>query len=291
MILVTGATGNNGGHIIAALRAAGAPVRALVRAPAKAAAAVAGWRAGGVEVAVGDMADPQSLASALRGADAVLLLSPVNPNQVELQGNVIRAAAAVGVNRVVKFSMIGAADDSPVPLARWHRQTEAEVERSGLAWTHLRPNDLMGYNTQLLLPSIDREGAFYDPLGDARVSMVDEGDVAAVAAKVLTEPGHEGKTYVLTGPEPLSFADVAGHLSAALGRPVRYVPVSFEQAREAMRAGGLPEPAVALVEALRRYEREGHNAVVTPTVGELLGRPPLPYAAFAAEFAARLGRK
>jgi uncharacterized protein YbjT (DUF2867 family) len=207
----------------------------------------------------------------------MLLLSPVTPNAVALQGNAIRAAAAAGVGHVVKFSMIGAALDSPVPLARWHRQSEEELERSGMAWTHLRPNDLMRYNTTLLMGSIEKEGAFYDSLGDARIAMVAEEDVAEVAATALTEPGHESQVYILTGPEALSFTDVAAALTQALGRRVRYVAISGDTAREAMLAGGLPVSAVDVVSALRDYEREGHNAVITSTVADVLGRPPRTY--------------
>ena len=127
---------------------------------------------------------------------------------------------------------------------------------------------------------------FSDSLGDARISMVDEDDVAAVAARLLISEGHHGKTYVLTGPEALSFSDIAKHLSAALNQPVRYVSITPEQAEAAMRAGGLPEPAVKLVSALRAYERENHNAVLTNTVEELLGRKPNTYRAVVEEIAA-----
>jgi uncharacterized protein YbjT (DUF2867 family) len=279
MILVTGATGNNGGHIIDALTALGRKdVRAVVRSAQTQADKVSHFADLGVEVVEGDLARPDSLTPAMAGVQRMLLLSPVNPNAVELQGNAINAAQQAGVQHVVKFSMIGADLESPVPLARWHRQSEQQLERSGMAWTHIRPNDLMGYNTGLLMPSINKDGAFYDSLGDARISMVAERDVAAVAAKTLTEAGHEGKTYVLTGPEALSFYDVAAVLSAALDKAVRYVPISREQAREAMLAGGLPAAAVDLVTALRDYEREGHNAILTDTVNQLLGRPALRYA-------------
>jgi len=278
MILITGSTGNNGGEIIASLLKRGrTDVRALVRNPEKDAIKVAAFHAQGVEVVQGDLASPDTLGSAMAGVDRMLLLSPVNPNAVELQGNAIRAAAAAGVGHVVKLSMIGAALDSSVPLGRWHRQSEQELERSGMAWTHLRPNDLMRYNTALLMSSIEREGAFYDSLGDARVAMVAEDDVAEVAATALTEPGHESRVHILTGPEALSFTDVAAALTQALGRPVRYVPISGDAAREAMLTGGLPGPAVELVSALREYEREGHNAVITSTVADVLGRPPRTY--------------
>jgi uncharacterized protein YbjT (DUF2867 family) len=172
MILVTGATGNNGGEIIAALvTLRRTDMRALVRSADTEAAKVAALRTQGVEVVGGDLAKPETLGPPMAGVDRMLLLSPVNPNAVELQGNAIRAAKAAGVAHVVKFSMIGAALDSPVPLARWHRHSEEELERSGLAWTHIRPKDLMRYNTKLLMPSIEKEGAFYDSLGDARIAM------------------------------------------------------------------------------------------------------------------------
>lgn len=286
MILVTGSTGNNGTQIVDRLAAAGKPVRALVRNPQKEEAKVAAMKAKGVEIAVGDLADANTLSTPLQGVDTALLLSPVNPNQVQLQSNFIQAAKAAGVRHIVKFSMIGAAQDSPVPLAQWHWQSEQELEHSGLKWTHLRPNDLMRYNTQLLMPTVLKDGAIYDSLGDARISMIDEEDVADVALRCLTESGHEGKVYTLTGPEALSFYDIASHLSHALGKPVQYHPISPDQAAKAMRDGGLPEPAVALVTALRAYEHENHNAVRTDTVQQLLGRPPHSYADVAMQLAA-----
>jgi uncharacterized protein YbjT (DUF2867 family) len=283
MILVTGATGNNGGAIIDALIAAGhTGVRALVRDPERERVKVENFQAAGVQVVGGDLSVPESLAAAMDGVECVLVLSPVNPNMVELQANAVTAAREAGVARIVKFSMFGAARDSPVPLARWHRQAEEFVEASGLAWTHIRPNDLMGYNTNLLMPSITADGVFHDSLGDARISMVAERDVAEVAVKALTENGLEHQTLVLTGPEALSFHDVAAQLSNALGRNVRYEPVSAEHAAAAMADGGLPQDAIDLVTALRAHERTGSNAEVTTTVTDLLGRDAIRYAEFAA---------
>jgi uncharacterized protein YbjT (DUF2867 family) len=285
MILITGSTGNNGTEIVHQLLARKHKVRALVLDPAREPEKVAAMQQGGAEIAVGDMSQPASLSVALKDVDSALLLSPVNPNQVELQSNFIQAAKAHGVRHIVKFSMLGAAEDSPVPLSRWHWQSEQELERSGISWTHLRPNDLMRYNTRLLLPTALSEGAIYDSLADARISMVDEEDVAEIAVLCLTRRGHEGKTYVLTGPEPLSFYDIARHLSDAFGKAIAYHPISPEKAAEAMRSAGLPEPAVALVTALRAWERENHNAVLTQTVEALLCRKPRNYAEVAAQFA------
>ena len=288
MILVTGATGNNGTAIIAALTAMGRKdVRALVRSPEKETAKVSGLQAQGVQVVQGDLAKPETLSAAFDGVKRVLLLSPVNPNTVALQGNGVSAAKAAGVKHIVKFSMIGAALDSPVPLSRWHAEVERLVETSGLEFTHIRPNDLMGYNTQLLMPSIEKDGVFYDSLGDARISMVAEQDVAEIAAAALTGSGHEGKTYILTGPAALSFEDVALALSQAMGKSVRYQPITPEQAGEAMLANGLPAAAVDLVQALRAYERTGANAVITSTVKDLLGRAPTSYSVVARTIASQ----
>lgn len=285
MVLVTGSTGNNGTEIVRRLLAKKEAVRALVLDPKKEPDKVAKMRSLGAEIVVADLSRPATLAPAVKGVRAALLLSPVHPNQVELQSNFIKAAKAAKVQHVVKFSMIGAAKDSPVPLSQWHWQSEQELENSGIAWTHLRPNDLMRYNTRLLLPTVLAEGFIYDSLGDARISMVDEEDVAEIAVLCLTRRGHEGKTYVLTGAEPLSFYDIAKHLSNTFGRPVTYHPISSDQSAQAMRAAGLPEPAVTLVIALRAYEREGYNAVVTDTVEALLEREPHRYADVARQLA------
>jgi uncharacterized protein YbjT (DUF2867 family) len=182
----------------------------------------------------------------------------------------------------------GADTASPVKLARWHAASQQQLEQSGMAWTHLQPV----YNMQnffRLAGSIQSAGAFFAPMKDAALSMVDARDVADVAAAVLTGDGHEGRTYVVTGPEPLTFADAARHLSSALGRPVRYVPVSAQIGRSGLRSMGLPAWYVDDLLQLYAFYSSGAGAVVTDAVPRLAGHGGRSFAQFAGDYRAVFG--
>lgn len=284
MILVTGGSGRIGATLVELLCAAGQRVRVLTRSAHKAQRlAVAG-----AEIAIGDMSSPASLDPAMSGADRVFLLSKEEPEQVKLQSNVIQAAARAGVGRVVKLSAIGADRASPLREARWHAQTEQEIAAAGMTFTHLRPNYFM-QNLRLYTQTI-HEGHLAVPLGDARVSMIDCRDIAAAAAVVLTEPGsgsgsgHHNRTYTLTGPQALSFAEVADRLSAALGRTVRYTNITMSAARAAWQAQGLPAWRIESFAEIHREFSSGFGAAVTTSVADILGRPPRTFDLFARDF-------
>ncbi|HEX8707107.1 MAG TPA: SDR family oxidoreductase [Pyrinomonadaceae bacterium] len=279
-ILVTGATGQIGSLLVERLAGAGVPARALVRSREKAARI----EQLGLEPFVGDFDAPETLRPALDGVEKVFLLSAPDQRQVELQGNLIEAARGAGVRHIVKLSAIGTGPDSPFSLGRWHYQTEQEIERSGMRYTHLRPNGFM-QNALMFAPTIRGQGAFYGSLGETKVSYVDARDVAAVALATLTEDGHEGKAYEVTGPESLSYREIAGALSSVLGKEVRYVDVPMEAARQGMMGAGMPEwLADALVELFEFY-RMGGAAHVTETVREVAGSEPISVSRFAADYA------
>ena len=236
MILVTGATGQHGTALLRLLSARGIAARALVRNPAKADAIAALPH---VEIVHGDMARPDTLATALRGVDRAILISSATPDMQEVQTNFIEAARRAGVKHVVKLSGIAPNLDSPFRFARMHGEIEKRLEASGMAYTHLRPGEFMTvYFRQA--SNIASKGALFLPMEDARIASIDIGDIAEIAAKVLTESAHEGKVYPLTGPEALSMAEVAAKLSAATGKPIRYVNVPPEDARRAQLAAGMP---------------------------------------------------
>jgi uncharacterized protein YbjT (DUF2867 family) len=281
MILVTGGTGTSGREIIDELQRLGATdVRALVRDKAKASfIADAGF--GLVE---GDFGRPETLDAALEGVDVALLLTPPSPRTFEQQRAFIDAGVRAGVRRVVKFSAINADASAPEGFGKWHGQAEDYLKASGLAWTILQPNffmqNLLGQARQ-----IASQGVIYQPVGDARASSVDVRDIAAVAARALIDDGHEGKTYVLTGPESLSFYDVAAQLSEATGRTVSYVPVTPEQFREGALAQGLPEWLVSALERLNENLAAGRAAEVTDDVRRVAGKEPITFAQFARDYA------
>ncbi len=203
MILVTGATGLNGRALIERLSARGVPARALVRSLAKAEALSTLPK---LEIVEGDMARPDTLARALHGVDRAMLISSSDPAMLDVQSSFIDAARKAGVAHVVKLSGIMPELDSPFRFARMHGEIERRLKASGMAFTHLRAGEFMpAYFRQV--PSIVAKSALFLPMENARIASIDVGDIAEVAATVLTTPGHEGKIYPLTGPEALTMTE------------------------------------------------------------------------------------
>jgi uncharacterized protein YbjT (DUF2867 family) len=224
-----------------------------------------------VEIVEGDMARPETLSKALRGVDRAMLISSSDAAMLEVQSNFIDAAQKAGVKHVVKLSGIMPDTDSPFRFARMHGEIELKLERSGIAFTHLRAGEFMhAYFRQV--PAIVARGAFFLPMEDARIASIDIGDIAEVAAKALTEPGHEGKIYPLTGPEALTMAEVAEKLSAATGRPIQYVNVAPEEARRAQLAGGMPQYTADALAELFAERRKGKESQVSPVIEGIIGR-------------------
>jgi len=282
MILVTGATGLNGRTLLRRLSARGVPARALVRSLARAEGLAALPK---VEVVEGDMARPDTLARALHGVDRAMLISSSDPVMLDVQSSFIDAARRAGVAHVVKLSGIMPELDSPFRFARMHGEIERRLEASGMAFTHLRAGEFMpAYFRQV--PSIVAKGALFLPMEDARIASIDVGDIADVAAAALTTPGHEGKTYPLTGPEALTMAEVAERLSIVVGKPIRYVNVPPDDARKAQLAAGMPPYLVDALAELFAERRRGKEAQVWPTVQTILRRRPTSFAEFARNNAA-----
>jgi uncharacterized protein YbjT (DUF2867 family) len=282
MILVTGATGQHGRALLRLLSQRNIAVRALVRDPAKAGPIAVLPH---VEIAQGDMARPETLAPALRDIDRAILISSATPDMLEVQSNFIEAARSAGVRHIVKLSGIAPNLDSSFRFGRMHGEIEKKLEASGMAFTQLRPGEFMTvYFRQA--PNIVSKGALFLPMGDARIASIDIGDIAEIAAKVLTEPGHENKVYSLTGPEALTMAEVATRLSAASGKNIRYVNVPPEDARKAQLAAGMPPFLADALFELFAERRKGMEARVWPDSERLLGRRPTSFEEFARNNAA-----
>jgi uncharacterized protein YbjT (DUF2867 family) len=275
MILITGATGNNGRELVRQLVAAGQHVRALVRNPAKAAE----LKGPNVELAVGDFDQPATLDAALRGVDKAFLLTPVAEHFVEWQSAFVEAAQRAELKHLVKFSGMGADSNVKVELLRLHGETDNLLRNSGVPFTILQPNSFH-QNILSAADTIKTQRAFYWPLKKAAQSTVDIRDINAVAARVFTSPSHEGKAYVITGPEALTFQQAAEKLSAVLGREIQYVDVPLSAAEDAMRKSGMPEWNVRALSELLGYFASGAAATVTDTVPALLGRPALSFEQF-----------
>ena len=284
-ILITGATGNVGSAVLDILSSTDANLRALVHDEPKAQS----LRDRGVEAILGDFLDPESLAPALEGVGTVLLITPIHPEQVRQAANVIEAARDSDNDpRIVRLSVAQASHEAPTKNSRQHAQIEEELISSGLPYTLLRPTTFM-QNTLATARAVASEGRIYQPFKDGKLGMIDARDMGKVAAKVLTEEGHEGKTYTLTGPAAISFHDIAEMLSAVLRKKVDYVPISLEKAKEAMLGMGLSEwKAEVLIEYARAHS-EGYSNFTTEDVEQLTGHPATSYREFATDFARAFG--
>jgi uncharacterized protein YbjT (DUF2867 family) len=264
MILVTGATGNIGGELVRALADGGQQVRALIRGGDHSLPP-------GTEVVAGDLNDPASLRPALAGVDGVFLL----PGYADMAG-VLGEARRAAVSRVVQLSgMSAGSDDMSNAITRYMAESEQAARSSGLDWTILRPAALMS-NTLQWVSQLRSGDVVRAPFADVRAAVTDPADIAAVAALALTMPGHEGRTYSLSGPEPLTPADRVDILGSVLGRELRFEAQSDAQARTEMSAA---MPA-GYVDAFFKFYVDGtlDESRVWPDVLALTGRPPRTFA-------------
>lgn len=277
-VLVTGATGNVGSRVVQELQGRGVSARAFVRDADKAAQKLGD----SVELAPGDFSNTDSLRRALEGVDYLFLTSADVPQKVEHESAVIDAAAAAGVSRIVKLSTLGAKVGSPLPPFDWHGQIEQHLRQSEVAAVVLRASFFMS-NLLLSAEAIRHTGKLFAPADAASIVMIDPLDVAAVAAVMLDEDSHEGKTYELTGPEAITYQRIAEELSAATGRHIEFVDVPEEAARQSFVKAGMPDWLVEHLIGVFRLIREGVLEQTTDTVRALTGREPRRFAEFARE--------
>jgi uncharacterized protein YbjT (DUF2867 family) len=266
MNLVTGAAGVSGSITVQEFAQSNIPVRALVRNRLKASKLLA---LPSVEVVEGDMLRPETLGQALEGVERVFMISSSNSAMVETQCTFIDACKRAGVRHIVKLS--GAEpnfDSSKFLFTRFHSEIEHYLERSGLAWTHLRPSQFMQFYLREA-QTIANKGFFALPLEDIELVPIDVRDIAKVACAILLNGGHELRSYEMTGPEPLTMVQVAQQISEAIGRAIRYVPVTIEERRTVLLASGMPPYfADALDEQARERLRHPKSRVSTGVLEE-----------------------
>jgi uncharacterized protein YbjT (DUF2867 family) len=276
MILVTGATGTIGSAVIQHLTSQNVPIRALLRDVKKGSHLSSHL----IEVVQGDFLHQDTLDVALQGIEKAFLLSANDARQIEMESNFIDAAKKMGVQHIVKLSVLGADVASPSTFQKWHGEIEQKLEHSCMKWTHLQPNMLM-QNVNFYAPTIVESNNFFLCVGDAVISHIDARDVAAVAAVCLTEAGHENKRYVLTGTEAITFTEVATILSDAFGKQISYVNVPPENLKQAMLDAGEAEWYVDAELELFALWADGMGAVVTNSVAEITQRTPNSFNDFA----------
>ncbi len=277
-ILVTGATGNIGSSVVQALSAKGVDFAAFVRNPEKAEK----LRQEGVEVMMGDFTDIASLQKALSGVDKVFLVAPPVENMSDLEKQVIDACKSTGVRHIVKVSAIGASAEAPVKLGRHHAAVEQYLKDSGIGYTILQPHSFM-QNILGSLATIHSQGTIYGSMGDGTYPPVDTRDIGAIAGQILIDEGHEGKTYPITGPEKISYHDIARIIGEAIGKEVNYVALDNESMRQALYGAGMPHWLADDLIQLNEFWKNGMGTKVYDTTEKILGRKGKSFKAFVAD--------
>jgi uncharacterized protein YbjT (DUF2867 family) len=284
-ILVTGATGNIGSEVVKELLsdAPDVSIKAAVHSSQNVKKVKSDARVKVIQI---DYNEPETVREALNGVDKLFLLTPDVPNAADLASNVVIEAKKAGIKQIVKQSVMGAALEADVGTMRLHRQVEKFIEQSGIPFTFLRPNEFMQNFINFHSPSIKGNNAFYVPLEDAKVSLVDVRDIAGVAVKsLIDEDKHKNKTYLITGPEALSYHQVAEILSNTTGRKINYVNISDEEARAAMKEIGMSDWLINTVSELSEYFRKGKASEISPAVEEVTGNKPISFSQFAKDYA------
>ncbi len=280
MILVTGATGTVGSEAVRLLSARRQPTRPLVRDPSR--VAHRGDLADEIEIVTGDFDRPDTLDAALRGVDTVILVSPAVPAQ---EIAVIDSAVRQGVTHIVKITSKASAD-SPVDRRRGQARIEAHLATTGLAYTLLRSNAYL-QNLLALAPMVKQTRGFLMSAGEGQVGMIDARDVAAAACVIATAPtAHAGHTYCLTGPDLITYTDIAKELSAALGQEIEYRQIRPDEHRAAMVRAGVPETVATSNAQAFGLIAEGDAAWLTDDVATLTGAAPRSLHAFITEHVA-----
>jgi uncharacterized protein YbjT (DUF2867 family) len=276
-ILVTGATGNVGQNVVSQLVGAGVRVRALTRNPESS------NLPGDVEVIRGDLSVPETLRDCMAGIDSVFLLERFLPGAAV---SALLDIFAKHARRVVFLSSSAAGDDLAArtnPLGEAHANTERLIEKSGLEWTFVRPGGFAANALPWWGPQIRAGNVVHWPYAAAAVTPIHERDIAAVAVRALTEDGHNGAKYALTGPESITQAEQVRVIGEAIGRPLRFEEISPEAARQSLAAFMPPFVIDFLLDNWARMVTE--PAPVSRTVEEVTGSRAHTFAEWATDHA------
>lgn len=274
-ILLTGASGTIGTELVKTLQQSGADFEL---------ASSSGKSVNGLPLRALDFNDPASLRSAFAGIDTLFVLLPLVENKVQLARNVVQAAQAAGVSHIVRSSGAGADAAASFALPRLQGEIDELVMAAGIPFTILRPASFM-QNFVNYYAAMINGGTLYLPQGEGAVSYIDVRDIAAVAAAVLLHPAaHANQIHTLTGAEALDNASATRLIAAVLGRAVDYVAVSDAAAITSMQQMGMSEWSIGQMMSLNRIISAGHAAATSDSVRALLGRDPITFARFAADY-------
>jgi len=268
-VLVTGANGTIGTHLLRVLRSTPWDVRALIRS-AENERLVTSL---GSQAYYGDFMDQASLGEAMMGMDTLVLITSANPDAAVQASNALRVAKDCGVRKVVRVSAIKAAPDGPTANTVLHGHTEQEIISSDLDYVILRPNLFM-QNMFLAAQTISEQSSFFFGTGNAQMGMVDTRDVAECAAQCVLSNQFDGNIYEVTGPQSLSYFDVAQALSAELNRTISYVPVSPQDVYEGIVGAGWDKWIAGISRDYAQAYRSGWGDFTTDTVEQICGYPP-----------------
>ncbi|WP_394149850.1 SDR family oxidoreductase [Vibrio maritimus] len=280
-ILVLGATGNTGSEVVKQLKEAGADFGIMARS----ADAANKLDLNPNQVRVSNYDDVETMTQALEGMKKIYVAMPAHPSNQQWIENTVAAAKAAGVELIVKLSGMGAKADAGSEIIRTHVLTDDIVKASGIAYTIVQPNSFF-QNLYGSLPTINAMGQFFLPLAQAKQSVIDIRDVAAVVVTALTQSGHENQTYLISGPEALTFAEQAAILTEVSGKQIDYIAVPQEAAESAMKGAGMDNWTAEKLAEIMAWFGEGHYASVTDTVERVTGKKPRTFRAFAEEFSA-----
>jgi uncharacterized protein YbjT (DUF2867 family) len=267
--LITGATGNVGTLVVERLIERGERPRIFVRDSQKAKTRFSNR----VDVFVGDLADTATLAPALAGAAALLLLNS-GPNLAAQDEAAAKAARAAGVELLVKLSSHDAREN--VGTGVWHARGESAIRSSGIPFTFVQPSGFMS-NALFWAASIKSEGVVHGCTGDGKIPFIHSQDIADVVTKALTSRAYTGESLPITGPEALSYAEMTAKIGAVIEEELKFMPISEEQVRRQMIDCGDSKEIVAAHLSIYHAIREGRLAIVTDTVERVLGRKPITF--------------
>ena len=279
MIVITGASGQVGREVVRGLDGTGVHLRLAVHNRASAAPMIGR----DIEAVEMNFADAGSIERAFSGADYLFLLTPNAEQSVQWAKQAIDIARQVGISHIVRLSAMGAENDPPVRLLHWHYEVEQYLQNSGVPFTILRPNAFME-NFLYQVDAIRREGTIYSSVGEGRISFIATKDIGLTAAEILVTPGFTGKSYDLTGPTAVSYAEVAEAFSRATGRKIRAIDLRDDEMRQSMR--GQPEWLIDnMLELFAFFRQGGVSDIVSDAVEAITTSPPQEINAWALDHA------